>query len=43
MLSELEKASGLPSENKLIDWARLFYGDPQCLIGISSPLFTVFV
>jgi hypothetical protein len=26
---------------KLIDWARLFGGDPQWLIGSSSPLFTV--
>jgi len=37
----LEMASGMPWESKLIDWARLFRGDPQCLIGSSSPLFTV--
>jgi len=44
MVSELhmEMASGMPSESKLIDWARSFRGDPQCLIGSSSPLFTVF-
>jgi len=43
MVSELEfeMASGMPWESKLIDWARLFRGDPECLIGSSSPLFTV--
>jgi hypothetical protein len=34
-------ASGMLSESKLIDWVRLFRGDPHCLIGSSSPLFTV--
>jgi hypothetical protein len=38
---ELDKAMGMPSESKLIDWVRLFRGDPHCLIGSSSPLFTV--
>ena len=28
---------------KLIDWAHLFRGDPTCLIGSSSLLFTVFM
>jgi hypothetical protein len=27
--------------SKLIDWAHLFRGDPHCLIGSFSPLFTV--
>ena len=43
MVSEfdLEMASGMLSESKLNDWALLFRGDPQCVIGSSSPMFTV--
>jgi len=41
MVLDLEMASWMPSESKLIDWACLFRGDPQCLIGSSSPVFTV--
>ena len=41
MLSEREKPLGMPSECKLIHWARLFRGDPRCLIGSSYVLFTV--
>jgi len=37
---DMEMASGMPLESKLIDWARLFWGDPRCLIGSSSLLFT---
>jgi len=43
MVSELEMALGMLSESKLIDWARLFRGDPRCLIGSSSPFFTLFL
>jgi hypothetical protein len=38
---ELEMASAMLSERKLIDWARLLRGDPPCLIGYSSVLFSV--
>jgi hypothetical protein len=38
---ELEMALGTPSESKLIDWAGLFRGDPRCLMGSFSLLFTV--
>jgi len=40
---EMEMASGMSSESKLIDWAPSFRADPHCLIGYSSLLFTVFV
>jgi hypothetical protein len=37
---EMELASGMLSETKLIDWAHLFQGDPQCVLRSSSQLFT---
>jgi hypothetical protein len=42
MGSELQMAMGMRSESKMMNWARLFRGDPHCLIGSSSPLFIVF-
>jgi len=41
MVLELQMASGMRSESKLIDWARFFRGDLCCLIGSSSLLLTV--
>jgi hypothetical protein len=38
---DMEMALGMPSERKLIDWARVFRGDPPCMIGSSPFLFTV--
>jgi hypothetical protein len=41
MVSQLDLATGLPSQSELIDWVGLFRGDPQRLIGSSSLLFAV--
>jgi hypothetical protein len=41
LVSELEKALGMPSESKLIDWAHLYPSDSRCLISSNSLLFTV--
>jgi hypothetical protein len=40
---EMELASGMVSETKLIDRAHLFRGDPQCVFLSSSQLFTGYV
>jgi hypothetical protein len=38
---ELEMGSEMPLESKSIDWAPLFQGNPYCLTGSSSLVFTV--